>query len=266
MTSRSKQYAHLYENADSLSQDASLWEAIRDGDRDTRDKMIEAHVFMLEAVATKMKKSLPPHIDVEDLKSYGALGLLRAVDTYDPAKGTFRTHAGIAIYGKILDELRANDWAPKSLRRKARDIDNAIAELQKVLKRTPEDHEVAEHLGLSIDQINNTRLAVRHSTHKSIDDMHPHMQVQRDPEPEDTTADVNSVAFVELCLEEMRTWYDSLDFKEQVVLALYYYKGYKLAEVAHETGLSEAWVVSTHSQKISELRERLLSLVGEDAL
>ena len=92
------------------------------------------------------------------------------------------------------------------------------------------------------------------------------MQVQRDPEPEDSSADVNSIAFVELCLGEMRDWFDSLDFNEQVVLALYYYKGYKLAEVAHETGLSEAWVVSTHSQRISDLRERLLKLVGEDVL
>jgi RNA polymerase sigma factor for flagellar operon FliA len=259
-----KQYADRYANADAISGDLSLWEAIRDGDMDARDKMLEAHIFMLEAVATTLKRNLPPHIDIEDLKSYGSLGLIRAVDTYNPEKGTFRTHAVIAIRGKILDELRAIDWAPKSLRRKARDIDKMFSALQKDLKRDPTDAEVADALGITIEQMDTTKLAVRHSTHKSINEMHPQVDTAYDGEPRDQSLDVEGSAFIALCQQELVSWFDGLDFNEQVVIALYYYKGYKLAEVAHETGLSEAWVVSTHSQRVLELRERLLRLTGEE--
>src|SRR5690242_5411000 len=105
--------------------------------------MITLHYFLLEAVAVTLKRNLPEHIEVEDLMSYGSLGLMRAIDTYDPDKGQFDTHAVICIRGKILDELRAIDWAPKSLRRKVRDMEKAAAILRRKHMREPTDEELA---------------------------------------------------------------------------------------------------------------------------
>lgn len=256
-------YAEIKRAARELSEDESLWVAIRNGNQGVRAEMIEAHVYLLEAVAVTLLRNLPSHIDVEDLKSYGAVGLLRAVDTYDPAKGTFSTHAVIAIRGKILDELRSIDWAPKSLRRRARDIEKATSSLRKRLKREPTDEEISEACDYPIETINATRLAVRHSTHKSFEDFHPHLQVKREEDISEKSDLPEETSFIKLCQKELVSWYKELEFQEKVIIALYYYSGDNLSQIARETGISEAKVVSTHSRLVLEFRKRLLTVMGE---
>lgn len=242
-----------------LSEDLSLWEAIRNGNRGVRDQMIEAHMHLLEAVSVSMVRNLPEHVSVQDLQSYGALGLLRAVDSYDPAKGTFATHAVVAIRGKILDELRAQDWAPKSLRRRARDISKATDLLRKKLEREPTNEEISHQTGISVEVIEQTHLNVQHSTHKSFDDI----DRTREKDWEDRSSHSEDSAFVALCQKALVEWFDTLSIEEQIIISLYYYKDYNLSQISKETGISESKVTSIHSRLISDFRIRLLALVEE---
>lgn len=263
--SQPRGFTEIRRKALALSEDPELWEAIRNGNTGVRDMMIEAHMHLIEAMAVTLSKGLPEHITVDDLKSYGALGLLRAVDTYDAEKSTFATHATIAIRGKILDELRTQDWAPKSLRRKARDMDKAIAYLRRTLSREPTDVEVAQQLEIPVEQIGNVRLAVRHATHKSFEDMHPHMQVHHVDDVSKDDGPMEST-FINLCRNALADWYWSLAIEEQVVMALYYYRDYNLSQIARETGISEAKVISTHTRLITEFRTRLLTLLDKEGI
>lgn len=264
--SRNAEYVERRRAALELAEDEERWQAIRNGNTGERDEMITVHAYLLEAVAVTLAKNLPEHIDVEDLKSYGALGLLRAVDTYDPEKGAFSTHAVIAIRGKILDELRAIDWAPKSLRRKARDLEKATALLRRKWNREPDDYELAEHLETSVEAINHTRLSVRHSTHKSMSDYHPHNEVRREEDVAEQKAGPEESALIRLCQSELVSWYRELTVEEKVIIGLYYYRDYNLSQIARETGWSEAKVVSTHTRLVTEFRARLLDILREGGL
>lgn len=261
--SRNAEFAERKRVAKEFATDEEAWQAIKNGNAGVRDKMVTLHYFYLEAVAVTLKKNLPEHIHVEDLMSYGSLGLMRAIDTYDLDKGSFDTHAVICIRGKILDELRAIDWAPKSLRRKVRDMAKATATLRRNLQREPSDGELAEYLGVSVESINSTRLAERQSTHKSFEDMHPHMQVQRQDDVSASEASPEELALVYQCQDMLVSWYRELEVDEKVIIALYYYRDYNLSQIARETGWGEAKVVTTHTRLITDFRKRLLSTISE---
>lgn len=261
--SRSKEYAERKRVAKEFASDPEAWQAIKNGNAGVRDKMVTIHYFLLEAVAVTLKKNLPEHIHVEDLMSYGSLGLMRAVDTFDAERANFDTHAVICIRGKILDELRAIDWAPKSLRRKVRDMGKAAAILRRTLQREPTDEELASFMEVSVESINATRLAERQSTHKSFEDMHPHMQVQRQDDVSTAQAGPEELALVYQCQHLLVGWYRELSVDEKVIIALYYYRDYNLSQIARETGWSEAKVVTTHTRLITDLRGRLLETIKD---
>ena len=117
---------------------------------------------MIKYVANRIALRLPPHIEVDDLVSVGVLGLIDAIQKYDPTRGAkFKTYAEFRVRGAILDELRSMDWVPRSVRQKAASMDAAVQKLQAKLGRPPEDDEIAEAMGLSLDDffanLNQTR-------------------------------------------------------------------------------------------------------------
>src|SRR5919109_439224 len=129
----------------------SLWrEYRRTRDQGIRDRLILTYAPLVKYVAGRVGSGLPAHVDDGDLVQYGLLGLISAIERYDPDRDVkFETYAISRIKGSIIDELRAMDWVPRSVRSRARDIERAIAALEARLGRAPTDEEVAGKLGLT---------------------------------------------------------------------------------------------------------------------
>ncbi len=134
---------------------SALWQEFRrTQDRAVRDRLILTYAPLVKFVAGRLGSGLPAHVDEGDLVSYGLLGLIGAIERYDPDREIkFETYAIARIKGAIIDELRALDWVPRSVRARARDIERAIAELEKKLHRAPTDEEIAEKLGMTEDEL-----------------------------------------------------------------------------------------------------------------
>ena len=130
---------------------SALWQEYRrTRDRAVRDRLILTYAPLVKFVAGRLGSGLPAHVDEGDLVSYGLLGLIGAIERFDPDREIkFETYAIARIKGAIIDELRALDWVPRSVRARARDIERAIAELEKKLHRAPTDEEIAAKLGLT---------------------------------------------------------------------------------------------------------------------
>src|SRR5207244_9924259 len=133
----------------------SLWlEFRKTGDQGIRDRLILTYAPLVKYVAGRLGSGLPAHVDEGDLVSYGLLGLIGAIERYDPERDVkFETYAIARIKGAIIDELRAMDWVPRSVRARARHIERAIAELEARLHRAPTDEEIAGKLGMSPDEL-----------------------------------------------------------------------------------------------------------------
>ena len=121
---------------------------------ENREAVIKEYAPMVKYVANRIAMRLPPHIEVDDLMSVGVLGLIDAIDKYDSSRGAkFKTYAEFRVRGAILDELRSMDWVPRSVRQKASAMDGVIQKLQNKLGRPPEDEEIAESMGINLDEL-----------------------------------------------------------------------------------------------------------------
>lgn len=231
-----------------------LWRAWVDGhNRAAREELINIHYPMVERIAAKRSRNLPAHVEAEEIKQYGSLGLIRAVDGFDPYAGTpFGPYAIACINSVILDSLRKLDWAPRSLRRRFRDIEIARQKLTHGLGRTPTDDEVALMIGdgSTGSQVRQVLLQVSYSHHASLDE-------HRDEGDE---------AAVEPAVQEhpvSRVWelgarfIASLSPQEQLVLRFFYIDRRKQADIASLLGVTEAKVSQLHSGAVLELREAI---------
>src|SRR3989440_5143277 len=131
-----------------------LWRRYKEsGDPRAREQLVLAFSPLVKYVAGRMSTGLPAHVEESDLISYGLLGLISAIERFDPSREIkFETFAMTRIKGSIIDELRSLDWVPRSVRAKAREIEKASAKLEHQLQRAPSDQEMAEKLDLSIDE------------------------------------------------------------------------------------------------------------------
>ena len=133
----------------------ALWAAFRQtGDKAARDRLILTYAPLVKYVAGRLGAGLPAHVDESDLVSYGLIGLMGALERFDPAREIkFETFAIARIRGAIIDELRALDWVPRSVRSRAREIERAIGQLEAQLHRAPSDEEIARKLEISPDDL-----------------------------------------------------------------------------------------------------------------
>ena len=136
----------------------ALWREFRQSkDRALRDRLILTYAPLVKFVAGRLGSGLPAHVDEGDLVSYGLLGLIGAIERFDPDRDVkFETYAISRIKGAIIDELRAMDWVPRSVRARARDIERAISALEAKLHRAPTDEEIAEKLGITTDDLDDS--------------------------------------------------------------------------------------------------------------
>src|SRR6187401_3667716 len=159
--------------ADQATDTRVLWQEFRrTNDRGLRDRLILTYAPLVKFVAGRLGASLPSHVDEQDLVSYGLLGLIGAIERYDPGREIkFETFAMARIRGAIIDELRSLDWVPRSVRTRARQIERAIAALEKELHRAPTDEEIAKKLGLTDEELDDSLLEISRSSVGALDEL-----------------------------------------------------------------------------------------------
>ena len=137
-----------------------------------RDRLILTYAPLVKFVAGRLGASLPSHVDEQDLVSMGLLGLIGAIERYDPDREIkFETYAIMRIKGAIIDELRSLDWVPRSVRSRAREIERAIVELERTLMRAPTDEEIAAKVGISGDELERSLSDISRSSMAALDEL-----------------------------------------------------------------------------------------------
>lgn len=239
-----------------------LWAAYKsDGERSTRDRLILHYSPLVKFVSGRVLSRLPDTLDGADLVSYGILGLMDAIEKFDPARGfKFETYAVPRIRGAILDELRSIDWVPRSVRAKARAADQAYTKLEHELQRSPTDEELALELGISSHELD---ALLRQTTRASVLQLDEVLFTggQGFRTLGDTIADSGDGPGAHLELQETRRLVAraiaTLPDRERTVLTLYYYERLNLSEIGDILGVTESRACQIHTKAVHQLRHKL---------
>ena len=247
-----------------LYNQTSVTESHAKEDFTKRERLIMEYAPLVKYIANRIAMRLPPHIDVNDLINAGVIGLIDAIEKFDPSKEVkFKTYAEIRIKGAILDELRSMDWIPRSIRKVINKLVGAYHELEQQLGRPAKDEEIAELLGLQMEEFYKL---LKHSAGApliSLDVMVDHDDKRRDilsclVDPKSTDA------FGALGLGELKDSIagaiEDLPEKEKQVVALYYYDELTMKEIGEVLDLTESRVSQIHTKAILRLRVRVTSL------
>jgi RNA polymerase sigma factor for flagellar operon FliA len=250
-----------------------LWRTFRrTGDQALRDRLILMYAPIVKYVAGRLGSGLPAHVDEGDLVSYGLLGLISAIERYDPDRDVkFETYAIARIKGSILDELRALDWVPRSVRSRARQIERAMAELEAKLGHAPSDEELAKKVGISVEELEDSLTDISRSSIAALDELWTISgsggdQVALIDTIEDTQGPEPQSAFAQTELREMvADAITSLPEREKLVITLYYYEDLTLREIGEVLGVTESRVSQLHTKAILRLKARLSGSVARAA-
>ena len=242
-----------------------LWRDFKDtGEQSLRERLILHYSPLVKYVAGRVGVGLPPNIEQADLVSYGIFGLIDAIEKFDLARAIkFETYAISRIRGAIIDELRAIDWIPRSVRYKAREVEKAYAALEAKLHRTPTEPEVAAEMEITLDELHQIFSRVSFVNVVALDEL---LNVGGDKGDklslvdtlEDTKAEDPVAAF-----ESEETKYllakaiNHLPEREKIVVTLYYYEGLTLAEIGQVLGVTESRICQMHTKAVLQLRGRL---------
>ncbi len=218
-----------------------------------REDLVASHLHLVKRIACHLKARLPDSVQLDDLMQAGMIGLLEAQQNYDGSRGAnFETFASIRIRGAMIDEVRRGDWTPRSVHRNGRQLDEAMRRAQARLGRPPQDREVAEELGVTLDDY----FAMLNDAvgHKLVS-FEETVEGGDGPEAEghDLAALFESSAFREQLAEAIRT----LPEREQLILSLYYDQELNLKEVGSVIGVGESRVSQLMSQATLRLRAHL---------
>jgi RNA polymerase sigma factor for flagellar operon FliA len=241
---------------------AQLW-AVVHTDTDARDQLILHYSPLVKFVAGRVASGLPSSVEQADLVSYGIIGLIDAIAKFDPARGfKFETYAISRIKGSMLDELRANDWVPRSVRSKARTLEQAVADLQARDHRPATDKELADELGCTEEQLRVMLGQVSFTGLVALDDLLGHGR-DDGATVADTLADAGPGPLAAYEVTELREHLNAsiraLPERERTVLGLYYYEGLTLGEIGGVLGVTESRVCQIHTKAVLSLRARLVA-------
>jgi RNA polymerase sigma factor for flagellar operon FliA len=224
-----------------------------------RERLILEHLSQVRLIARRIQERLPENISLDDLVSTGVIGLISAIDNFDPAHNVkLKTYAEYKIRGAILDSLRGLDWAPRQKRRKSKQIESAIAAAEQVLQRSPSEDEIAAQLGISLDEYHEWLVEIRGLNIASIEyagndqgkDL-LHYIAESDDNLPSTLLERSELE--RLLAERIQ----EIPKIEQTVLSLYYHEDLTLREIAEVVNLHESRISQLKSQAILRLRTHL---------
>jgi RNA polymerase sigma factor for flagellar operon FliA len=239
-----------------------LWAEFKStGDLSARDRLILHYSPLVKYVAGRVAAAMPSYVDYSDLVSYGILGLIDAIEKFDPTRQIkFETYGVPRVRGAILDELRSIDWVPRSVRAKARAVDTAVSKLEGSLGRSPSDEELAQELEMTTGDLNDVLRQTSRAGLLQLDDV-LFRQGGGSQTLGDTLQDQGTAPDTALELDETRQQLaiaiQRLDDRERKVLTLYYYEGLNLAQIGEILGVTESRSCQIHTKAVSHLRQRL---------
>jgi RNA polymerase sigma factor FliA len=244
---------------------AAAWEEYKSNDsKEARDRLILHYSPLVKYMAGRVAVGLPSNIEQADLISYGIFGLIDAIDKYELSRGIkFETYAISRIRGAIIDELRAIDWVPRSVRFKAREIEKAYTALENRLKRAPSDSEIAGEMGVSIEELNNIYTKLSTVSIVALDELMTAEGGKGDrlslvETLEDTRATSPLEAFETQEMKGILTGViNRLPEREKIVITLYYYEGLTLAQIGRVLGVTESRVCQMHTKAVLALRGKI---------
>jgi RNA polymerase sigma factor FliA len=242
-----------------------LWTRYKDErDEKAREQLVLAYAPLVKYVAGRMSSGLPSHVEEADLISYGLLGLIAAIERFEPEREIkFETFAITRIKGSIIDELRSLDWVPRSVRTKAREIEKVNARLEHQLQRAPADQEMATALGMSVDEFQESLVRITGSSVVALDelwtvsdasgDQVSLLDTIEDPQAVDPAAEVDTTEM----RDRLAGAIAALPEREKLVVALYYYENLTLREIGDVLGVTESRVSQLHTKAVLRLKSRL---------
>jgi len=224
-----------------------------------RDLIIVQYIYLTKYVIGRIKLSLPPNFAIEDITSFGVEGLIDAIEKFSPEKGAhFETYAIMRIRGTIIDKIRSQDWLPRSMRKRIKDIKTAAENLRQELGRMPTNQEIADKLGIEKEKVVSI-LAEDTSVGSLYDKKY---SGDEGIEIIDTIEDTNSVNPLEKLEEkdvknELQAALKQLPERERMVMVLYYHENMTLKEIGENIDVSESRVCQIHARAIMKLRNIL---------
>jgi RNA polymerase sigma factor for flagellar operon FliA len=233
---------------------------------DDRNRIVEQFLPLVKKIASDVYQRLPnKSVEFEDLCSYGSIGLIEAVERYDPTINIkFQTYAISRIRGSMLDHLRNIDWIPRSLRKKIKDYEKAVLEIKNEEGKEPTDEEIAKKLNLGIDDAKKIKNEVNRTQILSLEEYlfrneksRDEFANMRDNDSEDPNSVISKMEMVEALKESIR----KLKKREQLLLQLYYYEELNFKEIGAVLNISESRVSQIHSHILMKLKDELHKLL-----
>ena len=251
-----------YNNIKRLSDEelVKIWEEYfaDKSNKKLRDTLIVQYIYLTRYVVGRVKVALPPTFSFEDISSYGVEGLIDAVEKYSPNHGAkFETYALVRIRGNIIDKIRSQDFLPRTVRRKIRDVKQAQEELKKKFGRSATNGEVAELLGLEVEKVDQIL-----SDDTTISSIYDKKGSEDGLEVIDTIQDSNSLSPSEACEQknakvQLEQALKRLPERERMIMVLYYHENMTFKEIGETVDISESRVCQIHAQAIMKLKNLL---------
>jgi RNA polymerase sigma factor for flagellar operon FliA len=245
---------------------ANLWQKYTSKpDPATREKLIMEYLPLVKYVVGRMAVTLPPTVDSEDLMGYGVMGLIAAIERFNPERGfKFETFAVSRIRGAIIDELRSQDWLPRSVRQKAKEMEATIRQVEHQLGRTATDEELATAMGIKVDDLPRS-LSEIVAPVLSLDDLvsmgdEGQKLSWLDTLPDDRVGPAAAFDQEEM-VEILGQAIEALPERERLLITLYYHEGLTLKEIGQVLSVTESRVCQLHSQAVGRLRTKINGMI-----
>ncbi|MBI5137918.1 MAG: FliA/WhiG family RNA polymerase sigma factor [Nitrospirae bacterium] len=227
----------------------------------TQERLIAEFAPKIRIMANRLGSRLPPHLDVDDIINVGMIGLMDAMTKYNPDKETlFKTYAEFRIRGAMLDEIRAMDWVPRSIREKASKLRGVYQKLEQAHSRPASEEEVAAEMGMDLDTLHKMLQQVSHTAVLSLDDL----GADSDREvnileciAQDSTPDPLQALLQQDTWNLLSEAIEQLPQKERLVVTLYYYEELTMREIGQVLSITESRVSQLHSQAVLRIKGKI---------
>jgi RNA polymerase sigma factor for flagellar operon FliA len=241
----------------------ALWtEFGKEREQPLRDRLVLHYAPLVKYVAGRVGTGLPAHVDVGDLVQSGIFGLVDAIEKFEPERGLkFETYAMQRIRGAILDDLRSQDWVPRSVRGRAREVERALERLGARLQRQPSDRELAAELDLTLDDLHDLYAQLQLTSVVALDELvaagrgtaslAETLPDEGAEDPVATLVDLDNRRQLAGAIEQLAE-------RDRIVVTLYYFENLTLAEIGKVLGVTESRVCQLHTRAVLRLRAKLV--------